>query len=59
MVTHPVNNIEEEIHPEMELLNQTCLDLAAQIKELKKENAWLKKLIQEKQRRGAEMSDNT
>ena len=58
MGTHPVNNIEEEIHPEMELLNQTCLDLVAQIKELKKENASLKKLVQEKQRRGSGVSDN-
>ena len=57
MGTHSVNN-EEEIHPEIELLNQTCLDLVAQIKELKKENASLKKLVQEKQRGGSGVSDN-
>lgn len=29
----------------MELLNQACLDLVEQIEELKRENAWLKKLV--------------
>lgn len=43
MVTRSVNNIKEEICPEVELLNQACLDLVAQIEQLKKENARLKK----------------
>ena len=43
MVTRSVNNIKEDISPEVELLNQACLDLVAQIEQLKKENARLKK----------------
>ena len=39
------NISEEKICPEMELLNQACLDLVEQIEELKKENTWLKQLI--------------
>ena len=42
------NNINrEEICPEVELLNQACLDLVAQIEELKDENAQLKKRVRE------------
>ena len=40
-----MNSEEEKICPEMELLNQACLDLVEQVEELKKENAWLKKKI--------------
>ena len=47
MATRSVNDIEGEICPEVELLNQACLDLVAQIEELKRENTWLKKLIRE------------
>jgi hypothetical protein len=42
MDARPVNNIKEEIGLEVELLNQACLDLVAQIEQLKKENARLK-----------------
>ena len=45
MLTCSVNSSEEKICPEMELLNQACLDLVEQIEELKKENVWLKQLI--------------
>jgi cell shape-determining protein MreC len=34
----------EEAYPELELLNKTCLDMVAQIEQLKKENARLKKM---------------
>ncbi len=47
MITRSVNNIEEGICPEMELLDQACLDLVAQIEELKKENTWLRNLVKE------------
>ena len=47
MVTRSFNNIEEEICPEVELLNQACLDLVAQIEQLKKENTRLKKKAKE------------
>ena len=40
-------NIDEEVCPEMELLNRACLDLVVQIEELKRENAGLKKLVKE------------
>ena len=48
MVTHSVDTIKEEICPEMELLNQACLDLVAQIEQLKEENARLKKRLKRK-----------
>jgi len=48
MVTHSVNNIEGDFSPEVELLNQACLDLVAQIEQLKKENARLKKEMKER-----------
>jgi len=44
MVMRSVNNIKGEIGLEVELLNQACLDLVAQIEQLKKENARLKKM---------------
>lgn len=45
MTTRLVNHAEEHTGLlEIELLNQACLDLVAQIEELKKENARLKKL---------------
>lgn len=47
MPTCSANDIEGEICPEVELLNQACLDLVDQIEELKKENTWLKRLIRE------------
>jgi hypothetical protein len=46
MVIHSING-EEEIDPEVELLNLACLDLVGQIEELKKENARLKELIKQ------------
>lgn len=46
-----VNSSEEKICPEMEFLNQACLDLVEQVEELKKENIWLKQLILVKGRR--------
>ena len=45
MVARSVNNVKEEIPPEVELLNQACLDLVCQIEELKRENARLKELL--------------
>jgi len=39
MVTRSANNIQKEICPEVELLNQACLDMVAQ-----KENTRLKKV---------------
>ena len=47
MLKCSVNNIDEEVCPEMELLNRACLDLVVQIEELKRENAGLKKLVKE------------
>jgi hypothetical protein len=44
MVTSSVTNHQKEICPEVELLNQACLDLVAQIEQLKKENTLLKKM---------------
>ena len=37
---------EEKIYHEVELLNQTCLDLVGQIEQLEKENALLKLKVQ-------------
>ena len=48
MVTHSVNNFEGDFSREVELLNQACLDLVAQIEKLKRENAGLKKEMQER-----------
>ena len=48
MGTHSVNNMERDISLEMELLNQACLDLVAQIEQLKMENARLKKEMRER-----------
>jgi hypothetical protein len=39
--------MKEEVCLEVELLNQTCLDLVAQIERLEKENARLKKKVME------------
>jgi len=44
MATRSVTDMEDEISPEVELLNLTCLDLVAQIERLEKENARLKKV---------------
>jgi len=44
MVTRSANNIQKEIYPEVELLNQACLDMVAQIEQLKKENNRLTKM---------------
>lgn len=44
MAMESINSVQEEINPAVELLNQTCLDLVAQIEELRKENARLKQL---------------
>lgn len=43
MDAQSVNSNQEEVNPAVELLNQTCLDLVAQIEHLKGENARLKK----------------
>ena len=42
MAINSINIISEEISPEVELLDQTCLDLVVEIEKLKKENARLK-----------------
>ena len=42
-----VTKADEEVFVEVELLNQTCLDLVAQIERLEKENARLKKMATE------------
>ncbi len=42
MAMNSINIVSEEISPEVELLNQTCLDLVVEIEKLKKENARLK-----------------
>ena len=55
MLTCSINS-EEKICPEMELLNQACLDLVEQIEELKRENAWLKKLVLVKGGNGSRQS---
>jgi len=47
MVMRSDNNRKENIFLEVELLNQACLDLVAQIEELKKENARLRKKAKE------------
>ncbi len=39
MVTRSANIIQKEFCPEVELLNQACLDMVAQIEQLKKENS--------------------
>ncbi len=44
MVTSSVTNHQKEICPGVELLNQACLDLVAQIEQLKKENTLLNKM---------------
>lgn len=46
MVIRSING-EEEINPEVELLNLACLDLVGQIEELKKENTRLKELVKQ------------
>jgi len=44
MVSYSSSTSKGEISPEVELLNQACLDLVAQIEQLKKENARLKQM---------------
>jgi len=48
MTACSANKIETDICPQMELLNQACLDLVTQIEELKEENTCLKKLLEER-----------
>lgn len=45
---HTVKGNEEDLSLEVELLNQTCLELVAQIERLEKENTQLKKEVAEK-----------
>jgi predicted RNase H-like nuclease (RuvC/YqgF family) len=45
MTIDSINTVYEEIGPEVELLNQTCLDLVGEIEKLKKENTRLKKKV--------------
>ena len=52
MMTCSANSVEETVCPEMELLNQACLDLVVQIEELKKENARLKEQVKREVRQG-------
>ena len=61
MATRSVTDMEDEISPEVELLNLTCLDLVAQIERLEKENARLKKKAMEGDgsRGRPELSGNT
>lgn len=61
MVKRTVTNMKEDVCLEVELLNQTCLELAAKIERLEKENAWLKKKALEKNgsRGRPELSDYT
>lgn len=47
MNTRSALNMKEEVCLEVELLNQACLDLVAQIERLEKENARLKKKVME------------
>ncbi len=48
MAIDSINTLSGEISPEVELLNQTCLDLVGKIEKLKKENTRLKKEVREK-----------
>ena len=43
-----INTVSGEISPEVDLLNQTCLDLVGEIEKLKKENTRLKKEVRVK-----------
>ncbi len=43
MDAHSVKSSKEEVNPAVELLNQTCLDMVAQIEVLNRENARLRK----------------
>ena len=56
-----VTKTDEEVFIEVELLNQTCLDLVAQIERLEKENARLKKMATEGngKSKGLSLLDNT
>ena len=47
MVKRTVTNMKEDVCLEVELLNQTCLELVAKIERLEKENTWLKKTVLE------------
>lgn len=60
MVMHSNTNMKEEVCLEVELLNQACLDLVAQIERLEKENARLKKRVMEGNGKSGEsgLSDN-
>jgi len=48
MAMDSINTVSEEISPEVELLDQTCLDLVVEIEKLKKENARLKQKVRQK-----------
>jgi len=48
MAMDSINTVSEEISPEVELLNQTCLDLVVEIEKLKKENARLKQKVRQR-----------
>ncbi len=49
MAMDSINTVSEEISPEVELLNQTCLDLVVEIEKLKKENIRLKKKVRQRE----------
>jgi len=52
MAMNSINIVSEEISPEVELLNQTCLDLVVEIEKLKKENARLKQKMRRRKESG-------
>lgn len=60
-MTRSVTTMKKEICIEVELLNQACLDLVAQIERLEKENARLKKKAMEGNGKPGRsgLSDNT
>ena len=48
MAMGSINTVSGEISLEVDLLNQTCLDLVGEIEKLKKENTRLKKEVRVK-----------
>jgi len=48
MAMDSINTVSEEISPEVELLDQTCLDLVVEIEKLKKENTRLKQKVRQR-----------